>query len=147
MLVYNCILNLFFSKFVSSEGRPVLNRRSQISKNVNPYKNHRVSKENKSLRQSVESNQLIASNFEPRLRERKDVCVLKEELKGKLQIKRKSNPKISYRRGSKESEPEDYSKVLEKLQKMNVSRDRAVRNQMNQLDPDNEFMRNPGMRV
>ena len=73
---------------------------------------------------------------------------IKEEIKTKFQSRRKSNSKISDRRNSQDKESiEDYSKVLEKLQKINISRDRAVRNQMNQLDPDNEFMKNPGMRV
>lgn len=126
----------------------MLNRRSQISKNTNPYKNYKAAKENKSLRQSIENNPFVYSNCEPRFRERKDVWVVQEELKAKFQIKRKSNSKISDRRKSKEAQPlEDYSKVIEKLQKINVSRDKAVRNQMNQLDPENEFMRNPGMRV
>ena len=37
-------------------------------------------------------------------------------------------------------------RLLNKLQKMGVSRERAVRNQVNQLDADNRFMKNPGDR-
>jgi len=37
---------------------------------------------------------------------------------------------------------EDYSKMLKKLQKISISKDRAIRNQVHKLDAENEFMRN-----
>jgi hypothetical protein len=152
-----------------------MNRRSKMAaKGLNPYrnvnqskqelifKNHSQSiKEPKLIRKSINKNLFIKNSKERKLKHRDSLeggLVMDrlnnprssmEENRYRISIKRKNSGRITEEPAThRERESiEDYSKVLKKLQKIGMSKDRAVRNQVHQLDAENEFMKNQGNRV
>lgn len=149
----------------------VINRRARIAKGVNPYRNNNNSrgdlgfknhssniKEQNLIRKSINKSPFF-KNLKAKQEDRVEGGVnldrlnhpraSMEENRYRISIKRKSSGRISEEPAThREKESiEDYSKVLKKLQKISISKDKAVRNQVHQLDVENEFMKNQGNRV
>lgn len=126
-----------------------MNRRSKIAKNVNPYKNQLGTKEPRILRHSANKNIFVEKGKELKLsrRDSQDHSSL-DDPKYNAPIKKKNSARLSEEISTHRERQsiEDYSKVLKKLKKISVSKDRAVRNQVHQLDADHEFMKNQGIR-
>lgn len=64
----------------------------------------------------------------------------------RISIKKKNSARLSEEPGTHRERQsiDDYSKVLKKLKNFGVSKDRAARNLVHELDVDNQFMKNPG---
>lgn len=125
----------------------MLNRRSRISKNANPYKNNQILKDSKYGRRSSQKISLLRKSKElkPNINKlNKESSVLTEEQKIYRIAIKKNSARLSDNPGSHREKQsiDDYSKVLKNF---GVSGgDRAVRNQVHELDTNNQFMRNMG---
>lgn len=120
-----------------------MNRRAKISKNVNPYKNNHHSRDNKSLRHSANRSPFFTKKH------KFEQDINNDEISINMNdITHQSSSRISEDLNTQRDQQilADYSKVIRKLQKVSVSRDRAIRNQVNQLEAEHKFVMNNGER-
>ena len=132
-------------KLIQSEKKPVLNRRSRMAKNANPYNNNPILKEPKVLRKSANRAAMAGKSMKKIKAERKNKEIsVQNTSHSRYNIwVRKNSGRLSEDPGShrERQSVEDYSKVLKKLKKIGAG-SKQLRNKVHDLETENQFIQN-----